>query len=471
MKKTITFVLIFLLSSPFVYASQIGKINCENIGVINDVNLNTNIIETLNKNDTVSILESKKNYFRIKSPSGKIGWIDSYFVNIQPSKYFVNTCGSNINLRISPTTSSKIVGQIKPNEKLTYLDTFHSWHILEYNGTEVFAASWLGEIVSDGTQNIYLIEDSSNIRTSPSTNSSILSSGEKYSSFSYLGEKYGWFKLNVNNTTAYVAGWLISYNNNYSIKGSIDYKITTDNLRLRSGPSLQDDTKFIMPSGTKVRVLESIDEWDKVLSPEGHVGYSFNKYLKSYLPLSGKVILLDPGHGGKDPGAIGPSGEHEKTVNLSVAFKTKRILENFGASVYMTRSNDTYILNSSRSHMATNLQADILLSIHHNALNDNNYFGMSTYYDTKNNKSGKESKLLAEAIYNSVIEINSIYRDGIYDRNFEVLRSTNVPAALIEIGFISNIWEEKNIQNDSFQDAVSQKISLGILDYFMFKAK
>ncbi len=132
----------------------------------------------------------------------------------------------------------------------------------------------------------------------------------------------------------------------------------------------------------------------------------------------------------------------------------------------MTRESDVYVDRVTRANLADKINADIMFSIHHNSLNDYKYYGMSTYYDTKDNDSGKESSKLAEYVYNSVVSINSIYRDGIYDRNFEILRSTNTPAALIEIGFISNSWEEKNIQNSSFQYEVSKQITFGIVDYF-----
>ena len=73
---------------------------------------------------------------------------------------------------------------------------------------------------------------------------------------------------------------------------------------------------------------------------------------------------------------------------------------------------------------------------------------------------------MAEAIYLNAITLNGVYRDGILDRNYEVLRETNTPAALIEIGFMSNPQEEMNIHNDSFQYLMVQKISDGIIDYF-----
>ena len=471
MKKQIIFILIFLLILQIpVFGLGFGRINIDSLNINSLPSYESKPIETLNKNDYISILDKSEQFYKIKSPSGSIGWIDSFFVNVNPPKYFLNTCGTNANLRMSPTTSSKIIGQIKDGEKVKYLDTFHSWYVVEYKGMEAFVASWLGDVISDGSSNVYFLDDVINIRTSPSLSGEVVGQGNKYQDFKFYGEEYGWFKLGLDKDKyGYAAGWLMSLGNNFNINSIISFKETTDNLRLRSGPSLNHEIITVMPEGTEVRIVSEEGKWYKVVTWDGYVGYSHQDYLIETLPIYGKKIVLNPGHGGKDPGAISSSGKYEKDVNLSVAFLVKKMLTDLGAEVIMTRESDMYINRVERAAIADKHNADIMFSIHHNSLNNSNYYGMSTYYDTKGNKSGKESSKLAESIYDSVVGINSIYRDGIYDRNFEVLRSTNIPAALIEIGFMSNSWEEKNIHNISFQQEVSKQITYGIVDYFKSK--
>jgi N-acetylmuramoyl-L-alanine amidase len=471
MKKYIALIiLIMLIFQTTVFALDLGRINIDAINITNEPNYESKVLDKLNKNDHINILDSRDNYYKIKAPSGKTGWIDKFFVNVQPQRYFFNTCGANANLRMSPTTSSKIIGQVEDGGKLKYIDTFHSWYVVEYKGMEAFVASWLGDIVSDGSHLVHFIDEPINIRSNPSLEGEVISRGYKYDGYKYLGEEYGWFKLGLDDgSLGYAAGWLLSLDNNFYINNILYFKNTTDNLRLRSGPSLNHEIITVMPKNTEVRVIELEGEWNKVVTWDGYVGFCHDDYLEETLPLSGKTIVLNPGHGGKDPGAISSSGRFEKDVNLSVSFMVRDVLEDFGANVVMTRDKDIYISRVARAKMADDLNADIMFSIHHNALNNSNYYGMSTYYDTKGNKSGAESSRLAESIYDSVVGINSIYRDGIYDRNFEVLRSTNTPAALIEIGFMTNAWEEKNIQNYSFQQEVSRQIAFGILDYFKTK--
>ncbi len=237
-------------------------------------------------------------------------------------------------------------------------------------------------------------------------------------------------------------------------------------MNLRSGPSTKNEKFLTLKKGAIVNVVGSENGWDKIVTQEGLVGWCSGDFLSEINPLSGKEILLDPGHGGKDPGSISNSGKLEKYVNLEITLKLKDILESLGAKVYLTRNGDYYIKNKDRGQMADKLNVDILLSIHHNSLNNSDYFGLSTYYNTIKYKDTRHGYDLAEAIYSNAITINGVYRDGILDRNFEVLRETNTPAALIEIGFMSNPQEEMNIHNGSFQNIMAEKIADGIIDYF-----
>lgn len=468
-RKIVFIILVFLLfiSIPVYGYSDTGYVNISNIALYQDMHYSSEIIDVLTINNKVSILSDTNDWYKIKSSEGKIGWIEKYFVNVTPEKYVLNTCGSKANLRSSPTTSSKIIGQIDCDQTLKYIDTFHSWYIVEYNGQEVYMANWLGEIISYGIDKIFLIDDKINIRNNPDTSGTVIYQGNKYDSFDYYGEVNGWIKIKLpSGEYGYVAGWLTSYNNNFYINGIKSYKKTTDNLRLREGSTLNDEIITVMKTGTKVRVIDTIGEWDKIITESGKIGYGYNEYLEQYNPLEGKTILLNPGHGGKDPGAIGYSNKYEKYVNLDVTLKLQESLRNLGAKVIMSRTYDTYVSRSYRANISNNLQPDIMFSIHHNSLDNQNYFGMSTYYDTKNNTNGYLGKKLANCIYDNMVQINGVYRDGVYDRNFEVLRKTNTPAALIEIGFMSNKWEEKNIHLESFQNESVKKLSSAIIDYF-----
>ncbi|BBB90841.1 MAG TPA: N-acetylmuramoyl-L-alanine amidase [Methylomusa anaerophila] len=185
-----------------------------------------------------------------------------------------------------------------------------------------------------------------------------------------------------------------------------------------------------------------------------------------YTPgLSGKIIAIDPGHGGTDPGAIGPGGSQEKTVTLAVALKVKELLEKAGATVYMTRMDDrdVYAPNdgateelNARVVVGNQNNADIFLDIHANAFQNPNVGGTATYYYRKS----LYDKLLAQNLQNSVVNVDGLNNRGVNQANFYVLKYTRMPAALVELAFISNPDEEKLLNSPEFQ----QKIAQGLVD-------
>ena len=466
MKKTLLIVIILLLINVYAYGST-GYTNISNIALYNNNNLGSEVKDTLKMNSKVEILDNKDEWYKVKAENGKTGWIEKYFITLPSEKYVVNNTDYNINIRTSPTTGSKQVGQLLPDAKATYIDTYHSWHIIEYKGSEYYIASWLTDIEYQQSEKIYLLYDKINIRSSASLSSKVVAQGNKDDYFLVVGEENGWYKIVLEDKSyGYVAGWLTTHDIDSYIEEQKTYKKTTDSLNLRTGPSVEYKKIITLKKGDIVKVIASENEWDKLVTKDGYIGWCNKYYLKEALPLEGKVILLDPGHGGHDPGAISYSGKFEKHINLDVANNLKEILNSLGASVYMTRTKDVYIANKERGKLADKLGADILLSIHHNSLNNSNYFGLSTYYNTINYKDKSYGYNLAEAIYLNATTINGVYRDGILDRNFEVLRETKTPAALIEIGFMSNPKEEMNIHNISFQNTMAGKIADGIVDYF-----
>lgn len=467
-KYLILFILALSLFTVTAYGDSIkGYTNIGNIFIYENTDYSSSQVTALELGCKVEVLEYKDEWCRVRTSDGSTGWIEGYFITVPPVKYVKNVSGYNVNIRKGPATTTESVGQMLPDEKLKYIDTYHSWHIVAYNGGEYYVASWLAELEADGSEKAYLLYDGINIRDDMSVSGNIIYEGGKYESFPVLKEQNGWLKVRLENgQIGYVAGWLTSYGINYFSEGPSGYKKTIDSLNLRSGPSVNDEKIKILEQNTSIKIISSENGWDKVVTQSGHIGWCSNDYLTDVLPLSGRKVLLDPGHGGKDPGSISQSGRYEKHVNLEVAFKLKERLEALGAAVYMTRSDDTYINNIARGRMADSLGADILLSIHHNSLVKSDYYGLSTYYNTINYKNPRYGYKLAEAIYLNAITINGVYRDGILDRNYQVLRETNTPAALIEIGFMSNPLEEMNIHNSSFQNQMVRKIADGIIDYF-----
>lgn len=187
--------------------------------------------------------------------------------------------------------------------------------------------------------------------------------------------------------------------------------------------------------------------------------------------LDDRVIVLDPGHGGADPGAIGPSGLQEKDVNLSVAQKTARLLRQEGAEVILTRTGDVRLGEvqredlEARCRIANNHQADLFVSLHSNASVSPSYQGTSVYYHAHPANSAENVKL-ARALQDSLVRSLGRNDLGVYSCNFYVLKNTNMPGALVETAFLSNSQEEQLLAQDWFREKTAAAVVEGIKAYW-----
>ncbi len=189
--------------------------------------------------------------------------------------------------------------------------------------------------------------------------------------------------------------------------------------------------------------------------------------------LSGATIVLDPGHGGSDPGATGPSGLLEKDINLDIARKTAEHLKKQGAKVLLTRNGDTHIDLTDRPNLAARNGAAVFVSIHANASPRNDMNGTSTYYlrdaDQGNDQVKFEGMYLAKYLQKSLVNVLKRPDRGVLQANYTVLSRSKVPSALVEVAYISNPEEEKLLRDAAFRDRVAQGIAQGIADYFAAK--
>lgn len=169
-------------------------------------------------------------------------------------------------------------------------------------------------------------------------------------------------------------------------------------------------------------------------------------------------IVIDAGHGGKDPGAIGPNGLQEKDVNLAVAITAAAILQNAGIKTKLTRDRDIFVELQDRCQIANSFGADYFVSIHCNSFTSPTAHGIETYCY----KFGGKGEALAKAIQNELIAVTALTSRGVKAANFAVLRETKMPAVLVEMAFISNPEEEKLLASTEFQDKCALAIAKGI---------
>jgi N-acetylmuramoyl-L-alanine amidase len=283
-----------------------------------------------------------------------------------------------------------------------------------------------------------------------------------------------------------------------SIKSIRASQFNTETVRIVFDMNIPDyEYKIIDNIGSNL----IIEIYPNGLNEEQKNDFSINKFLK-------KIIVLDPGHGGHDPGAIGPRGLYEKHIVLDIAQKVKDIIsKNYpNYEVIMTRNDDVFIPLSERTAIANRVNADLFVSIHTNSSPNNYARGIETYVLnwTDDEESMRvaarenaislvqmkkalsdiglilaslereikrdESIKLAKHIQNSLEKIHSInaqHNRGVKQALFYVLVGAKMPSVLVEVGFISNLEEERLLSEESFRENIAKAIVSGINNYFV----
>jgi len=183
--------------------------------------------------------------------------------------------------------------------------------------------------------------------------------------------------------------------------------------------------------------------------------------LLSVRPVPEILVVVDAGHGGHDPGAV-VSGVREKDLNLTLALLVARKAQGIrGLRVVLTRSTDTYVDLVERVKMAEALGAALYLSIHANYHRDPKVCGIETWVDTN---AGQESQRLAECVQRAVVSAVGGADRGVR-RQTLYLRHTSLPAALVEVGFLSCPSERKKLLDPAYQERIAEGILQGIREF------
>lgn len=241
----------------------------------------------------------------------------------------------------------------------------------------------------------------------------------------------------------------------------------TENAELRTGPNAAYPVIYKIDKGESFKKIDRKGKWIEVQNHAGTekgwvAGWHTNLNIPadqslSSNPLKGKTIVLDPGHGGSDQGASSstPSKSLEKNYTLKTAKELKKLLNKEGAHVKMTRSNDKYVSLDDR-----NIKGDAFISIHNDALDSSNANGVTVYWF----KDKQES--LAQTLNSAIQKKALLTNRGSRQQNYQVLRQTDIPAVLLELGYISNPTDESMINDQLHRQVVEQAIVDGLKQYF-----
>lgn len=190
-----------------------------------------------------------------------------------------------------------------------------------------------------------------------------------------------------------------------------------------------------------------------------HQNYETNEIILDFITDASYTVVIDPGHGGSDPGTIGASGEFESEFSLNMAFKIKKLLEQDSrVQVVLTRTDDEFISLEDRAQFANDYGADLFVSVHGNSF-DSMTKGTETFYY------GADSKDFASEMHKWVQGATEFKDRGIKEEKYRVLNLTHMTAVLLEIGYLDHPVEEAVMLSEEFQDRVAKSIVDGIVHY------
>ncbi|RQW75466.1 hypothetical protein EBB45_06890 [Lysinibacillus composti] len=253
-----------------------------------------------------------------------------------------------------------------------------------------------------------------------------------------------------------------------TVSGNVIGRVTVDDLRIRTGPSSSYKSIGTLNTGDRVVVHSVSGYWAKISS--GNIeGYTHKSYLKllnqSGSVLKDRVIVLDPGHGGKDPGT-GYSSYYEKAIVLKVGKLVQQKLEDAGAKVVMTRTGDTYPTLQDRVDITSKNYGEIFVSIHVNSASSASAKGTETYYTVSSGDMYKEDIDLATYINSEIVRNANMDNRGVRNTPYYVVRNMIIPSVLVELGFISNSEDRAKLVNSTYVEKFAQSIYNGIEKYY-----
>jgi len=382
----------------------------------------TNIVGKVNTGGKLSVYAVEGNWLKV-SYKGAYAYIFKQYAefldadgNALGAVEKEVTTKNAVNLYVKPTSSAKVISMIKANVKLPVYKTVGGYYLTQVNGLP-------GYVVANSTTDT-VEEEKPNPNPDPGTPP--VTSGD------VLG------------------------------------RVTVANLNVRSQSNSTSAVLFKLNKGEYVQVNSISGYWAEI-TYNGQTGYVHKSYLKllnqSAKPLQNRVIILDPGHGGKDPGTVKGSVS-EKSITLKVSTQVKQLLENAGAKVYMTRTGDTYPSLQDRVDFTQANYGEIFVSVHVNSAANSSAQGTETYYAISTGDMYQEDIDLATFVNNQIVNNLNMKNRGVKQEQYYVIRNMVIPSILVELGFLTNTEDHNKMTNDQYVNLFAESIYNGILQYY-----
>ncbi len=395
----------------------------------------------------------------------------------------VTTEGLNIRKSKDSSSSTNIVGKVNTGGKLSVYAVEGNWLKVTYKGAFAYVFKQYTEFLDADGNELGAVEKevttngAVNLYVKPTSSAKVISSvkaNEKLPVYKTIG---GYYLTQVNGLPGYIvansttdATGEVKPNPDPTPPASGDVlgKVTVANLNVRSQGNSTSPVLFKLNKGEYVQV-NSINGYWAEITYNGQTGYVHKSYLKllnqTAKPLQNRIIILDPGHGGKDPGTVKGSVS-EKSITLKVSTQVKQLLENAGAKVYMTRTGDTYPSLQDRVDFTQANYGEIFVSVHVNSAANASAQGTETYYAISTGDMYQEDIDLATFVNNQIVNNLNMKNRGVKQEQYYVIRNMVIPSILVELGFLTNTEDHNKMTNDQYVKLFAESIYNGILQYY-----
>ncbi|MDQ0254509.1 N-acetylmuramoyl-L-alanine amidase [Evansella vedderi] len=488
-----------------------GQVTASSLNIRNQASTNGRVIGSYTRGTNVDLYEKIGQWYRVRVNNGW-GFIHGDFVQVSNTSSGAGSSsnsGTNattvigngevtatrLNVRDQASTNGRVIGSLTQGSRVEVYEKSGQWYRIRINNNWGFvhgdflrvtnlqsnsgSSSSTSQVIGSGEVTATRL----NVRDQASTNGRIIGSLDRGTQID-LHEKVGqWYRIRLNNSWGFIHGDFVqvrnSSNNSGSGAGSGSNanqnstlgtgEVTASRLNVRDQASTNGRIVGSLDRGTRVELRGQTGQWYEIRLNNSRAfvhsdfirvitGSSSNNVSRN---LNGRTIFIDPGHGGRDPGAV-VNGVFESRLALEISNKLKTELERAGARVVMSRTNDSFVALSDRTRMANNSNADIFISIHMNSFMLPSANGVEVFFDRTN--AGADSRRLAESVQRQLVSQLGFRDRGVVERNFEVIRFSRMPAILAEIGFMTNPNDLDKLVNQ--QDKIVEALMEAIDQYF-----
>lgn len=370
------------------------------------------------KGKQYAVVQKRGEWLQIQLASNRTGWVYGKYVQMQNEQMekkkqiqqLVVCQADGLRLRKGPGTTYAIIGYVNRNEKGTATMIQGDWMYVRWDGKE----GWVHR--------------------------------------SYIA--------NVEKNT--------EQNTEQNAEQNTYVQMLYDNTNIRAAASTQSSIITKAKRGDQFAVIRKEGQWYVIQVDAQTIGYvaewivQVSKQPSPSEPqtIVGKTIVIDAGHGGKDYGTTGVNGTIEKMLTLQTVLLLGEKLKQMGANVIFTREDDRFLSLSERVYIAGKHQADAFISIHYDSALNRTASGLTIYYYKSIDRS------LANAMFDPLSRLTGIQQRGVRSGNYHVLRENSRPSVLLELGYLSNPNEELFVMSQDYQQATTEAICNGLLQYF-----